>query len=351
MIGRAPTGGVRSFHRIAENDVVLDLRDVVVSYAARGGRRAPAPHAVDGVTFSVRSGESVGLVGESGCGKSSLGRSIVGLAPLTSGSISVGERAAGDERGRTRRRLSRSAQIVFQDPYSSMDPRQSVGAYVAEPMRVHGLVAKRERARAVGDLLDRVGLGASFASRYPHELSGGQRQRVCVARSLAIAPTLLVCDEPTSALDVSIQAQVVELFRELQSSEGLTYLFITHDLALLPQIATTVVVMYLGQIVERGPVHDVLHRPRHPYSISLVGATPTLGRRSAERPPTMLRGDAVAAGSGGCRFRNRCWAYPTLDAGARARCDADVPQAAVDAVHSVACHHAESVAVRSMVRT
>ena len=213
-----------------------------------------------------------------------------------------------------------------------MDPRQSVGA--PSPSRCEstgwspsGSVLGRSATCSIG-----VGLGASFASRYPHELSGGQRQRVCVARSLAIAPTLLVCDEPTSALDVSIQAQVVELFRELQSSEGLTYLFITHDLALLPQIATTVVVMYLGQIVERGPVHDVLHRPRHPYSISLVGATPTLGRRSAERPPTMLRGDAVAAGSGGCRFRTVAGPTRRWTPGP-GRADADVPQAAVDAVH------------------
>ena len=319
------------FHAPRDDGVLLDLSDVVVSYA-RGAlalRQHDALPAVDGVSMSVRVRESVGLVGESGSGKTSLGRSIMRLAPLTSGRISVVEPDTGDDggSGRVARRLARSVQIIFQDPYSSLDPRHSVERIVNDAMRVHQLARRSERSEVTAHLLERVGLPAAFARRYPHELSGGQRQRVCIARALAVQPRVIICDEPTSALDVSIQAQVIELLQDLQEQEDLTFLFITHDLALLPQLVSNVAVMYLGRLVEVGPTRAVLDNPRHPYTVSLVSAAPVLGQRRVRSTSRLLKPDDAADGATtGCSFRPRCWLYPTLEGDQARRCEEDSPE-------------------------
>ncbi len=343
-LGRA-SGGRRLFHGPRDDGVLLELSDVVVSYA-RGAlalRQQAALPAVDGVSLSVKVRESVGLVGESGSGKTSLGRSIMRLAPLTSGQISVVEpdTGGGDPR-RTARRLARSVQIIFQDPYSSLDPRHSVERIISEAMRVHRLGQRSERSDVTVNLLERVGLAAAFAKRYPHELSGGQRQRVCIARALAVQPQVIICDEPTSALDVSIQAQVIELLQDLHEQEDLTFLFITHDLALLPQLVSSVAVMYLGKLVEVGPTRAVLDSPRHPYTVSLVAAAPVLGQRRVRSTSRLLKpDDAVDGATVGCSFRPRCWLYPTLDSEQARLCEEQSPtlgQAPVEVGRRAACH-------------
>ena len=349
---RSRDSGSRTFHVVDDNDdTVLRLTDVRVYYAERAIRVGTKGEvrAVDGASLTLGLRRSVGLVGESGCGKSSLGRSIIGLAPLTSGDISVGERpdAAELPSRRLGRRLSRSVQIVFQDPYSSLNPRQSVGSIVAEPMHIHGIGDSRQRPERVQKLLEQVGLPASFARRYPHELSGGQRQRVCVARALAVEPLILICDEPTSALDVSIQAQVVDLLQGLQEQTDLTYLFITHDLALLPQLTSSVAVMYVGRLVETGPVTEVLRRPRHPYTVSLLSAAPVLGRRREQEISRIARGDLpIGQVDRGCPFRSRCWLYRELDVDARGLCDNETPElagAAGSGDRHAACHHQDAL--------
>ena len=350
----AGSGGNRSFHAPRQDGVLLELSDVVVSYS-RGAlalRQHDALPAVGGVSLSVKVRESVGLVGESGSGKTSLGRSIMRLAPLTSGRISVVEPGAGDGTGsgRVARRLARSVQIIFQDPYSSLDPRHSVERIISDAMRVHGLAPRPERSERTVDLLERVGLAAAFAKRYPHELSGGQRQRVCIARALAVRPQVIICDEPTSALDVSIQAQVIELLQALQEQEDLTFLFITHDLALLPQLVSSVAVMYLGRLVEVGPTRAVLDSPRHPYTVSLVSAAPVLGQRRIRSTSRLLKPDDTADGATkGCSFRPRCWLYPTLDAEQARRCEEDSPaleETPVAVGQRAACHFDDLVESR-----
>ncbi|MCY3643822.1 MAG: ATP-binding cassette domain-containing protein [Acidimicrobiaceae bacterium] len=348
------SGGSRTFHAARDDGVLLELSDVVVSYS-RGAlalRQHEGLPAVGGVSLSVRVRQSVGLVGESGSGKTSLGRSIMRLAPLTSGRISVAEpgTAGADGSGRVARRLARSVQIIFQDPYSSLDPRHSVERIISDAMRVHRLAARAERSARTADLLERVGLPAAFAKRYPHELSGGQRQRVCIARALAVQPKVIICDEPTSALDVSIQAQVIELLQDLQESEDLTFLFITHDLALLPQLVSSVAVMYLGRLVEVGPTREVLDNPRHPYTVSLVSAAPVLGQRRVRSTSRLLKPDDAADGATeGCTFRPRCWLYPTLDAEQARRCEEespDLPQTPVEIGRRAACHFEDLVEAR-----
>ena len=346
MLRKGASGGQRQFHDVERDGHVVGLQDVVVAYPRSAmARRGDGVRAVDGVSLSIPARGSLGLVGESGCGKTSLGRSIVGLSPLSSGEISLAERA-GIRRGRSTRvmhRVARSVQIVLQDPYSSLDPRQSIGSTITEPMRVHGLGSSRDQEDRAAGLLDRVGLSRSLAKSHPHELSGGQRQRVCIARALAVSPLLLICDEPTSALDVSIQAQVVELLQHLQREEDLTLLLITHDLALLPPLVSTVAVMYLGRLVEVGPVATVLRDPRHPYTVSLLSAAPVLGRRRNEAATKLLRGDLPTEKvAEGCPFRSRCWLYRQLDASEARRCADQVP-----VLHDhdgssqrvVVCHH------------
>jgi oligopeptide/dipeptide ABC transporter ATP-binding protein len=325
------------FHPAANDRPVLETDQLTVEYGSSAFSRSTF-RAVDGVSISIAPGRSLGLVGESGCGKTSLGRAIVGLTPVTSGTVSIAETTDGTRRGR---RLARSVQMVFQDPYSSLDPRQRVRDAVAEPMVVHGIKPAEDIAGRVDELLVRVGLDARIGASYPHELSGGQRQRVCIARALAIGPRLLVCDEPTSALDVSIQAQVVGLLRELQAESDVTYLFITHDLALLPQLVSEIAVMYLGRIVELGPAYTVLRRPQHPYTVSLVDAVPALGRRRTGTATHGLSGEAPSASStSGCPFRPRCWRYGELPGETRSLCERSVPEMrTIDpAGTAIACH-------------
>ncbi|OCS88666.1 ABC transporter ATP-binding protein [Caryophanon tenue] len=228
--------------------------------------------AVDGVSFDIFEGETVGLVGESGCGKSTLGRTIIGLEPITDGHIYFDGQQMDYRTDRVS--LSKQIQIVFQDPYSSLNPRQTIGDVLAEPLRVHRIVAARDIPQEVERLLQLVGLPTTAKSRYPHEFSGGQRQRVGIARALALRPRLLICDEPVSALDVSIQAQIMNLFKQLQQELGLTYLFIAHGLGAVKYISDRIAVMYAGKIVEMGTTEDIFLRPQHAYTKTLLRAYP-----------------------------------------------------------------------------
>lgn len=292
-------------------------------------------HAVDDVSFSVYPGETLGLVGESGCGKSTLGRLLLRLLEPTSGRVwfdGVDLTKLNDADMRSKRR---ALQMVFQDPYSSLNPRMTVAQILTEPLKLHGLARGAERER-VAALLDQVGLPAQYMQRYPHEFSGGQRQRIGIARALAVEPSLIVCDEAVSALDVSVQAQVINLLQDLQRKLGLAYVFIAHDLAVVKHIADRVAVMYLGQIVEYADKRDLFATPRHPYTQALLAAIPEPRPRQVVAR-TMLQGDVPnpIAPPSGCRFRTRC-------THARQRCTDEVPLLITDELASdsraVACH-------------
>ncbi len=263
--------------------------------------------AVREVDLTIGRGEAVGVVGESGCGKSTLGRLLLHLLPPTSGRIVFDGRALADLTPALRRHLRRRMQMIFQDPYGSLDPRRPAGAQIADGLLIHGLADRRQARERVKDLLQRVGLDASHADRLPHEFSGGQRQRIAIARALATGPEFIVADEPVSALDVSVQAQIVLLLAELRSSFGLALLFISHDLHVVRHLCERVVVMYLGRIVEEGPSADLFHAPAHPYTRTLIAATPSI--RLRKRPRAIaLSGDLPSSASppSGCVFRTRC---------------------------------------------
>lgn len=286
---------------------MLTINGLRVGFPIRRGilrRHIGTVRAVDGVDLVVPRGKTVALVGESGSGKSTLARAIVGLTDVDAGSIVVD--GLGDIVGRTNeRRFRRRVQLVFQDPYTSLNPRMPLGAIVGEPLRVHGIARGAELARRIDELFELVGLDSSMTRRYPHELSGGQRQRIGLARALALEPDLVILDEPASALDVSVQAQVVALLARLQAELGLAYLLIAHDLALVEQIADRVAVMYFGRIVEHGDVEQVLGNARHPYTRSLIASTPGHGR-SAGRTQVSGEPPSPLDPQSGCAFRSRC---------------------------------------------
>jgi oligopeptide transport system ATP-binding protein len=307
------------------DDVILEVRDLVKHFPVGGGFFGGQPafvRAVNGVSFTIRKGETLGLVGESGCGKTTTGRCILQLERPTSGSVIFEGRELTTMEPAELRKVRRRVQVIFQDPYSSLNPRMTVGQIVAEPMSVHGLVKDSGKRRArVRDLLGRVGLLPQHADRYPHELSGGQRQRVGIARALALEPSLIVCDEPVSALDVSIQAQIINLLEDLQAELGLTYLFVAHDLAVVRHISDRVAVMYLGNIVELAPRKELYDEPLHPYTRALLSAVPIPDPElEVQREPIALKGEVPSPlkPPPGCVFHPRC--PIAVD-----RCSIDVP--------------------------
>jgi oligopeptide transport system ATP-binding protein len=299
--------------------------------------------AVDDITFEVRRGETLGLVGESGCGKSTTGRAMIRLREPTEGRVKFDGVDLTTLKSQPLRRLRRRMQIIFQDPYGSLDPRMTVGSIISEPLDTHRLAkgeAKRER---VAELLKIVGLDPTYVNRYPHEFSGGQRQRIGVARALAVEPEFIVCDEPISALDVSIQAQVLNLLTDLRDRLGLTYLFIAHDLSVVKHISDRVAVMYLGKIVEIGPPDTIYAGPGHPYTRALLSAVPVPDPVSERRRRrVILTGDVPSPVNppSGCRFHTRCWLYEKLGQPENCR-TIDPPLREVGRDQQAACHYAE----------
>jgi peptide/nickel transport system ATP-binding protein len=332
---------------VSENGsaALVRVEDLKVYFPIKSGivieRRVGDIRAVDGITFEIKRGETLGLVGESGCGKTTVGRTILRLYPPTEGRILFEGTDIAFLSEKELRGLRRRMQMVFQDPYSSLNPRQNVANIVAEPLKVHGLADGRDIDKQVQHLLDIVGLPKGAGNRYPHEFSGGQRQRIGLARSLALNPDLIVADEPVSALDVSIQAQIINLLEDLQNEFDLTFLFIAHDLAVVRHISDRIAVMYLGKIVEVAPADRLYLAPLHPYTRALLSAVPIPDpavERSRKR--MLLTGDlpSPAAPPSGCRFHTRC---PYRQA---QRCDDEVPELRVlDDGHTVACHYAEDI--------
>ncbi len=327
---------------IAAPGPILSVRDLVKHYHTGGLFAAAAPpvRAVDGVSFDIARGETLGLVGESGCGKSSVGRTILRLQEPTSGTAVFEGRNVFELDREPLRALRRRMQIVFQDPYSSLNPRMTVGAAIAEGIEIHRLATRTATPPRVAALLEEVGLDPSYARRYPHEFSGGQRQRIGIARALAVEPAFIVCDEPVSALDVSVQAQVLNLLADLQRQRGLSYLFIAHDLAVVRQIAQRIAVMYLGRIVETGTTEALLANPRHPYTQALLSAVPEPDP-AAQRNRIVLSGDLPSPSRPppGCPFHTRCFHLLRDE-----RCRTALPLLRPVAQTHVACHYAETSA-------
>jgi oligopeptide/dipeptide ABC transporter ATP-binding protein len=327
---------------VSEPDVLLRVEDVVKHFPLRQGiiarREVGRVHAVDGVSLTVRRGETLGLVGETGCGKSTLARCITRLYDLTSGRVVFD----GTDISRLSRRalhpFRRELQMIFQDPYGSLNPRRRVGSIIGDPFAIHGVADGPERKRRVQELMEVVGLNPEHYNRFPHEFSGGQRQRIGVARALALGPKLVVCDEPVSALDVSIQAQIINLLADLQHDFGLTYLFIAHDLSVVRHVSDRVAVMYLGKVVEVADAGALYDRPRHPYTAALLSAASVADPDLADRRERiLLTGDVPSPVDPprGCRFHPRC---PK----AQARCATEEPELIVrpgdPPTHRTACH-------------
>ena len=296
---------------MSENDVILRVENLVMHFPIYRGviqRQVGAVHAVDGVSFEIKRGETLGLVGESGCGKSTTGRTILQLYKPTAGHVFFNDIDLTTLHREEIRRMRRNMQMIFQDPYASLNPRMTINDIVGEGLMVHNVARGAEINKRVEELLDLVKLNPAFATRYPHEFSGGQRQRIGIARALALQPSLIICDEPISALDVSIQAQVVNLLEELQEKFNLTYLFIAHDLSMVRHISNRVAVMYLGVIVELAEREELYSNPLHPYTQALLSAVPIPDPNVSQQRRIILEGDVPSPVNppSGCRFRTRC---------------------------------------------
>ena len=334
---RRSGGAASASGTVNRNGVLVEVRNLVKHFPVMRGllfaRPAGAVRAVDGVSFSIRRGETLGLVGESGCGKSTTGRLILRLLEPTAGEVYFdGQNVFQLDRERLRR-LRRQMQIIFQDPYASLNPRMTVGEIIGEPLVIHGLAKGRALQERVRELLEIVGLSAEHARRYPHEFSGGQRQRIGIARALAVNPAFIVADEPVSALDVSIQAQVINLLQDLQEAFGLTYLFIAHDLSVVEHVSDRVAVMYLGKLVELADKEELFQNPLHPYTRALMSAIP-IPDPEAKRERVLLQGDVPNPihPPPGCRFHTRC---PLAEEICRVE---EPPFVDIGNQHYVACH-------------
>jgi oligopeptide transport system ATP-binding protein len=326
-------------------EVVLKAENLVKHYPIKAGvlrRTVGYVKAVDGVSFELYKGETLGIVGESGCGKSSLARLLMRLEEPTAGTLTFDGTDVYSQKGREMRRLRRDIQIVFQDPYTSLNPRKTVGDIVGEPFEIHtDVLPKRDRRQRVQQLLELVGLNPEHINRYPHQFSGGQRQRIGIARGLALNPKVIICDEPVSALDVSVQAQVVNLLAELQAGLGLSYIFIAHDLSVVRHISDRVGVMYLGKIVEIGDENQIYSRPTHPYTQALLSAVPMPDPTMRNtREQIVLTGDVPSPANPppACRFHTRCWKAQEI-------CSIEEPllieRPDGESAHVSACHFAE----------
>ncbi|HSV26289.1 MAG TPA: dipeptide ABC transporter ATP-binding protein [Sedimentisphaerales bacterium] len=319
------------------NSLLLEVRDLKTWYPVKKGllrRTVGHLRAVDGVSFDIPAGKTLGLVGESGCGKTTIARTIARLIPAAEGTVTFGGKDVLAARGENLMRLRREMSIIFQDPYGSLNPRMTVGDIAGEPMLVHGIAHHRDVPDRVADLLGRVGLSPDHLNRYPHEFSGGQRQRIGIARALALSPRLVICDEPVSALDVSIQSQILNLLRDMQDEFNLTYLFIAHDLAVVEFVSDVVAVMYLGRIVERAPAAELYERPLHPYTQALMSAVPEVAPEK-RRTRKSLGGEIPSPANppSGCTFHPRC---PLADD----RCAQESPELEpkeTESMHFVAC--------------
>jgi oligopeptide transport system ATP-binding protein len=343
---KSPAGGTFNVESRAmtadaqQSEVLLKVDNLKKHFPIRRGvlqRQVGAVKAVDGVSFHVRKGETLGLVGESGCGKSTTGRAILQLYSVTSGSVQFNGQELTTLKGEALRRMRGHMQMIFQDPYASLNPRMTVGDIVGEPMEIHGIANGAEKQEKVKQLLEVVGLNPFFANRFPHEFSGGQRQRIGIARALSLNPSFIVCDEPISALDVSIQAQVVNLLEDLQKERGLTYLFIAHDLSMVRHISDRVCVMYLGRTMELADRDELYNNPLHPYTQALLSAVPVPDPAvEADRQRIILTGDVPSPANPptGCVFHTRC---PI----AKDECSQRVPEwREARPGHWVACHFA-----------
>ena len=333
----------------AAGDPLVSTENLQVHFPITEGlileRRVGAVRAVDGVSLDVRRGETLGLVGESGCGKSTFARAVIRLVEPTGGRVRFDGLDITALRGDALRRMRRRMQMIFQDPYASLNPRMTIGSMLAEPLRVHGLARGGEATRRARELIEIVGLPRNAINRYPHEFSGGQRQRAGIARALAVQPEFIAADEAVSALDVSIQAQIVNLLADLQREFNLTYLFIAHDLSVVRHISDRIAVMYLGEVAELSPARELYERPLHPYTTALVSAVPIPDPKvELKRKRMILRGDVPSPANppSGCRFHTRCWLRREL--GDPERCAVESPALReLLPGHSAACHFAEEL--------